>query len=83
VILFDQKKPCSLLGDQEVDCNDRIVWWIWFNIYRGYESIHHDASLDLLNEKILYNLYHILNHYNLFAAVAMRDKPMNDGILLN
>jgi fructosamine-3-kinase len=64
-VIFD---PAAYLGDREVDiAMTELFGGFPAHFYRGY---NHVLPLDSGYEerKTLYNLYHILNHFNLFGA---------------
>ncbi len=64
-VIFD---PATYLGDREVDiAMTELFGGFPAQFYRGYNQI---LPLDLGHEKrkIIYNLYHILNHFNLFGG---------------
>lgn len=65
VVIFD---PAAYWGDREVDlAMTELFGGFGSTFYRGYESIYPIAP-GFAKRKILYNLYHILNHYNLFGG---------------
>jgi fructosamine-3-kinase len=60
--------PAIYYGDREVDiAMTELFGGYPANFYRGYNSI---VPLDIQYQKrkFIYNLYHILNHYNLFGS---------------
>lgn len=64
-VIFD---PATYWGDREVDLAlTELFGGFPAAFYQGYESI---CPLDAgyAQRKVLYNLYHILNHYNLFGG---------------
>ncbi len=64
-VIFD---PAAYWGDREVDiAMTELFGGFSSEFYAGYNEI---APLDAGYEKrkVLYNLYHILNHYNLFGS---------------
>ena len=75
VVIFD---PAAYWGDREVDlAMTELFGGFGSTFYRGYESIYPIAP-GFAKRKILYNLYHILNHYNLFGGSyeAQADRMM-------
>jgi fructosamine-3-kinase len=64
-IIFD---PATYWGDREVDlAMTELFGGFPAAFYQGYESVYPlDAGYS--QRKVLYNLYHILNHYNLFGG---------------
>ena len=65
VVIFD---PAIYWGDREVDlAMTELFGGFGSTFYQGYESIYPIAP-GFAKRKILYNLYHILNHYNLFGG---------------
>jgi fructosamine-3-kinase len=64
-VIFD---PATYWGDREVDlAMTELFGGFPAAFYQGYNEIYPlDPSYS--NRKILYNLYHILNHYNLFGG---------------
>jgi fructosamine-3-kinase len=65
VVIFD---PAVYWGDREVDlAMTELFGGFGSTFYQGYESIY-PITPGFAKRKILYNLYHILNHYNLFGG---------------
>ena len=65
VVIFD---PAAYWGDREVDlAMTELFGGFGAEFYKGYESIYPIAP-GFAKRKTLYNLYHILNHYNLFGG---------------
>ena len=65
VVIFD---PAAYWGDREVDlAMTELFGGFGSEFYKGYESIYPIAP-GFAERKTLYNLYHILNHYNLFGG---------------
>jgi fructosamine-3-kinase len=64
-VIFD---PATYWGDREVDLAlTELFGGFPAAFYQGYESVYPlDAGYS--QRKVLYNLYHILNHYNLFGG---------------
>lgn len=64
-VIFD---PATYYGDREVDlAMTELFGGFPAEFYRGYQEVFAiDASYQ--RRKILYNLYHILNHFNLFGG---------------
>lgn len=64
-VIFD---PATYYGDREVDiAMTELFGGFPAAFYKGYnETFPLDAGYE--NRKILYNLYHILNHFNLFGG---------------
>ncbi len=64
-VIFD---PAVYYGDREVDlAMTELFGGFRPEFYRGYESVYH-LPAGYQARKILYNLYHILNHGNLFGG---------------
>ncbi|MEG4328197.1 fructosamine kinase family protein [Microcoleus sp. AT3-A2] len=78
-VIFD---PAAYFGDREVDiAMTELFGGFPAEFYRGYNQLW---ALDLGYEKrkILYNLYHILNHFNLFGgSYASQANQMINRIL--
>jgi fructosamine-3-kinase len=78
-VLFD---PAAYFGDREVDiAMTELFGGFPAEFYRGYNQV---LPLDLGYEKrkTLYNLYHILNHFNLFGgSYASQANQMINRIL--
>jgi fructosamine-3-kinase len=64
-VMFD---PAAYWGDREVDlAMTELFGGFSSDFYGGYREVAPlDAGYD--RRKVLYNLYHILNHYNLFGS---------------
>jgi fructosamine-3-kinase len=64
-VIFD---PAAYWGDREVDlAMTELFGGFSSEFYAGYQEIAPlDAGYD--RRKVLYNLYHVLNHYNLFGS---------------
>jgi fructosamine-3-kinase len=64
-VIFD---PAVYYGDREVDlAMTELFGGFPADFYTGYQAVFPlDAGYD--QRKILYNLYHVLNHYNLFGG---------------
>jgi fructosamine-3-kinase len=64
-VIFD---PAAYWGDREVDvAMTELFGGFSSDFYTGYRDIAPlDAGYD--RRKVLYNLYHVLNHYNLFGS---------------
>ncbi len=64
-VIFD---PATYYGDREVDlAMTELFGRFPAAFYDAYESVY-PLSLGYSTRKILYNLYHILNHFNLFGG---------------
>jgi fructosamine-3-kinase len=64
-VIFD---PATYWGDREVDvAMTELFGGFPAAFYQGYESVYPLAP-GYARRKQLYNLYHILNHYNLFGG---------------
>jgi fructosamine-3-kinase len=64
-VIFD---PAVYWGDREVDiAMTELFGGFPADFYRGYESIY-PLEPGYEQRKVVYNLYHILNHYNLFGG---------------
>lgn len=64
-IIFD---PATYWGDREVDlAMTELFGGFPLEFYRGYDEVFPRES-GYSRRKILYNLYHILNHFNLFGG---------------
>jgi fructosamine-3-kinase len=78
-VVFD---PATYYGDREVDlAMTELFGGFPSEFYRGYNEIFPvDAGYE--RRKILYNLYHILNHFNLFGGgYASQANRMIDQLL--
>ncbi len=79
-VIFD---PAAYFGDREVDiAMTELFAGFPAAFYRGYNEVFPlDAGYE--QRKILYNLYHILNHFNLFGGgYASQANRMIEQILL-
>lgn len=79
--IFD---PATYFGDREVDiAMTELFGGFPAAFYKGYNEVWPlDAGYD--RRKILYNLYHILNHFNLFGgSYGSQANRMIDQILQN
>ncbi len=79
-VIFD---PAVYWGDREVDlAMTELFGGFGSAFYKGYESVY-PIEPGYAKRKNLYNLYHILNHYNLFGGSygGQADRMMAD--LLN
>lgn len=64
-VIFD---PATYVGDREVDiAMTELFGGFPAAFYRGYNEIY-PLDSGYKQRKILYNLYHILNHFNLFGG---------------
>lgn len=64
-VIFD---PATYWGDREVDlAMTELFGGFPAEFYRGYEAIY-PTDPGYKQRKTLYNLYHILNHFNLFGG---------------
>ncbi|MTJ53579.1 fructosamine kinase family protein [Anabaena sp. UHCC 0253] len=64
-VIFD---PATYFGDREVDiAMTELFGGFPPTFYQGYEEIF-PLDTGYENRKILYNLYHVLNHFNLFGG---------------
>jgi fructosamine-3-kinase len=64
-VIFD---PATYWGDREVDlAMTELFGGFPAAFYQGYESVY-PLDAGYAQRKVLYNLYHILNHYNLFGG---------------
>ncbi|MBV9389273.1 MAG: fructosamine kinase family protein [Chroococcidiopsidaceae cyanobacterium CP_BM_ER_R8_30] len=64
-VIFD---PATYFGDREVDiAMTELFGGFPTAFYRGYNEVF-PLALGYKQRKILYNLYHILNHFNLFGG---------------
>jgi fructosamine-3-kinase len=64
-VIFD---PAVYWGDREVDiAMTELFGGFPADFYRGYESVY-SLEPGYEQRKTIYNLYHILNHYNLFGG---------------
>ncbi len=76
-VIFD---PAVYWGDREVDlAMTELFGGFGAAFYQGYEAVY-PIEPGFANRKSLYNLYHILNHYNLFGGSYGRqaDRMMAD-----
>jgi fructosamine-3-kinase len=65
-VIFD---PATYWGDREVDlAMTELFGGFPAAFYQGYEEVYPLDPGDRSHRKLLYNLYHILNHYNLFGG---------------
>jgi fructosamine-3-kinase len=78
-VIFD---PATYWGDREVDVAMTELFGSFpAAFYQGYESVYPlDAGYS--QRKILYNLYHILNHYNLFGGSYQSQANQTIDLLL-
>jgi fructosamine-3-kinase len=78
-IIFD---PATYWGDREVDiAMSRLFGSFPATFYQGYQATF-PLPLGYERRQSLYNLYHILNHYNLFGgSYATQAQRMIDQIL--
>jgi fructosamine-3-kinase len=78
-IIFD---PAVYLGDREVDlAMTELFGGFPSSFYQGYEATF-PLPAGYQQRKVLYNLYHILNHFNLFGgSYAAQANRMIDQIL--
>ncbi len=68
-IIFD---PASYYGDREVDiAMTELFGGFGPDFYRAYYSIH-PKKPGYTRRKVIYNLYHMLNHLNLFGESYLR-----------
>ena len=80
VVIFD---PATYWGDREVDlAMTELFGGFGAEFYKGYESIYPIAP-GFAKRKTLYNLYHILNHYNLFGGSYLDQANRMMASLLN
>jgi fructosamine-3-kinase len=64
-VIFD---PATYYGDREVDlAMTELFGGFPAAFYQGYEEVYHLAA-GYQQRKVIYNLYHVLNHYNLFGS---------------
>lgn len=77
-VIFD---PAVYYGDREVDIAMTELFGGFNNeFYSAYNS-HYQLDSGYETRKILYNLYHILNHYNLFGGgYASQAERMTDKL---
>lgn len=78
-VIFD---PATYYGDREVDLAMTELFGSFpTDFYRGYDEVYPIDS-GYQQRKTLYNLYHILNHFNLFgSSYASQANRMIDQIL--
>lgn len=78
-VIFD---PAAYFGDREVDlAMTELFGGFPPQFYQGYEEIF-PLNAGYPKRKILYNLYHILNHFNLFgSSYAAQANRMIEKIL--
>lgn len=78
-VIFD---PAPYFGDREADIAMTELFGgfdsMFYAAYRAAWPLHSGYS----TRKKLYNLYHILNHYNLFGTYAVQARRMIDDLLL-
>lgn len=71
-VLFDEKDiyfidPASYYADREVDiAMTHLFGGFTMDFYKSYNSIF-PLSANFKQKQVIYNLYHYLNHYNLFG----------------
>ncbi len=64
-VIFD---PAAYYGDREVDlAMTELFGGFPASFYQGYQQVL-PISPDYQQRKVIYNLYHILNHFNLFGG---------------
>ncbi|MBW4552187.1 MAG: fructosamine kinase family protein [Aphanocapsa sp. GSE-SYN-MK-11-07L] len=64
-VIFD---PAAYYGDREVDlAMTELFGGFPASFYQGYQQVL-PISADYQQRKVIYNLYHILNHFNLFGG---------------
>jgi fructosamine-3-kinase len=64
-VIFD---PATYWGDREVDlAMTELFGGFPRAFYAGYESVY-PLTAGYQQRKVVYNLYHLLNHYNLFGS---------------
>jgi fructosamine-3-kinase len=79
-VIFD---PATYWGDREVDlAMTELFGGFPAAFYQGYELIY-PLDPGYSQRKILYNLYHILNHYNLFGGSYQNQANNSIDLLLN
>jgi fructosamine-3-kinase len=80
-VIFD---PATYYGDREVDlAMTELFGGFPGSFYQGYEEVF-PLDQGYKTRKILYNLYHILNHFNLFGGgYASQANGMIERILRN
>ena len=60
--------PAVYYGDREVDlAMTEMFGGFTASFYRAYDAVL-PRSQDYPHKKVIYNLYHYLNHYNLFGS---------------
>lgn len=63
--MFD---PATYWGDREVDlAMTELFGGFPPDFYRGYQAVF-PLETGYQHRKVIYNLYHILNHFNLFGG---------------
>ena len=80
-VIFD---PATYIGDREVDlAMTELFGGFPSQFYQGYNSIY-PLDSGYQKRKILYNLYHILNHFNLFGSgYESQANRMIEQLILN
>jgi fructosamine-3-kinase len=64
-VIFD---PATYYGDREVDlAMTELFGGFPAAFYQGYEEVY-PLAVGYQQRKVIYNLYHVLNHYNLFGG---------------
>lgn len=78
-VIFD---PATYVGDREVDlAMTELFGGFPAAFYRGYNEVF-PLAVGYERRKTLYNLYHVLNHFNLFGGgYASQANRMIDQIL--
>ncbi len=75
-VLFDQDTvwlidPAVYFGDREVDlAMTEMFGGFTVDFYRAYDEIY-PRTIAYDQKKVIYNLYHYLNHYNLFGSAYL------------
>jgi fructosamine-3-kinase len=78
-VIFD---PASYYGDREADlAMAELFGGFPENFYAAYRAAW-PVSADYETRKLLYNLYHVLNHFNLFGASYLGQARRMTGMLL-
>lgn len=76
-VLFDHNQvwlidPAVYYGDREVDlAMTEMFGGFHKRFYQGYDSVY-PRTHEYESKKVIYNLYHFLNHYNLFGDAYLQ-----------
>ena len=78
-VIFD---PAIYYGDREADIAMTELFGGFTNNFYSSYNYHYPLNSDYKTRKTLYNLYHILNHFNLFSgSYASQAESMTEKLL--